>query len=68
MDRRRGRDGSSASWHRLAASVAGWLQTRRRNLQPMVTPQPDTGAHFVDDNWAVAYTPAQLEQLKEVKG
>lgn len=53
---------------RLAASVAGWLQTRRRNLQPMVTPQPDTGAHFVDDNWAVAYTPGQLEQLKEVKG
>jgi len=34
----------------------------------MVTPQPDTGAHFVDDNWAVAYTPGQLEHLKEVKG
>ena len=53
---------------RLCASVSSWLQKRRRNVQPLATQQPNTCAYLIDDNWAVEYTPAQLEQLKEVRG
>lgn len=53
---------------RLASSVASWLHRRRRSEQPLVTQQADTGAYFIDGNWAIGYTPRQLEQLKEVRG
>lgn len=53
---------------RLASSVESWLQKQRRSVQPLVTPQADAGAYIIDGNWAVEYTPGQLEQLKEVRG
>lgn len=53
---------------RLASIVATWLQKQRKSVQPLVTPQAETGAYITDYNWAVEYTPGQLEQLKEVSG
>lgn len=53
---------------RLAASVSSWLHKQRKSLQPLVTPQPDARAVLTDYNWAVEYTPAQLEEIKELSG
>jgi hypothetical protein len=53
---------------RLAASVSSWLHEQRKSLQALVTPQSDAGAVLTDYNWAVAYTPAQLEEIKELRG
>lgn len=51
---------------RLAASVCSWLNNQRKSLQPLVTSQPDAGSVLTDYNWAVEYTPAQLEEIKEL--
>ncbi|MFP5466617.1 MAG: type IV toxin-antitoxin system AbiEi family antitoxin [Gammaproteobacteria bacterium] len=51
---------------RLSASVSSWLNKQRKSLQPLVNSQPDAGAVLTDYTWAVEYTPAQLEEIKEL--